>query len=125
MKVKNNQVVVTYPKLATFTHCMPDLALAPSHISLLNYTTDLAIQVTTDADHKFELALQLDDLDTALEIARSSPELEGEVKWKALGDCVLAVWHFDLASGRLECADATADGDGRLEGARRARHESW
>lgn len=53
--------------------------------------------MTTDADHKFELALQLDDLDTALEIARSVPELEAEMKWKALGDRALAVWRFDLA----------------------------
>lgn len=53
--------------------------------------------MTTDPDHKFELALQLDDLDTALEIARSVPEIEAEVKWKALGDRALAVWRFDLA----------------------------
>jgi hypothetical protein len=66
------------------------------------------------------LALQLDDLDTTLEIARSVPELEAEVKWKALGDRALAVWRFDLArvfraGGGFECAHATADGDGRSE----------
>ncbi|KAK7030725.1 coatomer subunit beta [Favolaschia claudopus] len=58
---------------------------------------ELALQVTTDPDHKFDLALQLDDLDTALEIARTVPELEAELKWKSLGDRALAVWRFDLA----------------------------
>lgn len=58
---------------------------------------ELALQVTTDPDHKFELALQLDDLDTALEITRTVPELEAELKWKSLGDRALAVWRFDLA----------------------------
>jgi coatomer subunit beta' len=35
---------------------------------------ELALTVTTDPDHKFDLSLQLDDLDTALDIARSVPE---------------------------------------------------
>jgi coatomer subunit beta' len=52
------------------------------------------------------LALQLDDLDAALEIARSVPELEAEVKWKALGDRALAVWRFDLAR---ECFERAGD----------------
>jgi coatomer subunit beta' len=53
--------------------------------------------VTTDPDHKFDLALSLDDLDVAVEIARTVPENESEVKWKALGDRALTVWRFDLA----------------------------
>ena len=53
--------------------------------------------MTTDTDHKFDLCLQLDDLDTAVSIARSVPEPEAEMKWKALGDRALAVWRFDLA----------------------------
>ncbi|KIJ98527.1 hypothetical protein K443DRAFT_207234 [Laccaria amethystina LaAM-08-1] len=65
---------------------------------------ELAIQVTTDPDHKFELALSLDDLDTALEIARTVSENEAEVKWKALGDRALAVWRFDLAKEAFEKA---------------------
>jgi len=67
---------------------------------------ELAMQVTTDPDHKFDLSLQLDDLDTALEIARSVPELEAEIKWKALGDRALAVWRFDLAR---ECFENAGD----------------
>ncbi|PPR04845.1 hypothetical protein CVT24_007233 [Panaeolus cyanescens] len=66
---------------------------------------ELAIQVTTDPDHKFDLALSLDDLDTATQIARTVPENEAEVKWKALGDRALTVWRFDLAKESFEKAN--------------------
>ena len=66
---------------------------------------ELALQVSTDPDHKFDLALQLDDLDTALEITRSIQEPESESKWKAIGDRALAVWRFDLARECFEKAD--------------------
>ncbi|KIK12636.1 hypothetical protein PISMIDRAFT_18602 [Pisolithus microcarpus 441] len=46
---------------------------------------------------RFDLALQLDDLDVTTEITRCMPEAEAETKWKALGDHALAVWRFDLA----------------------------
>ncbi|EKM60052.1 uncharacterized protein PHACADRAFT_206262 [Phanerochaete carnosa HHB-10118-sp] len=65
---------------------------------------ELALQVTTDPDHKFDLSLQLDDLDAAVEIARTVPELEAETKWKAIGDRALAVWRFDLARESFEKA---------------------
>jgi len=67
---------------------------------------ELALQVTTDPDHKFDLSLQLDDLDGALEIARSVPPPEGDAKWKAIGDRALAVWRFDLAR---ECFERAGD----------------
>jgi coatomer subunit beta' len=65
---------------------------------------ELALKVTTDPDHKFDLSLQLDDLDTALEIVKGVPELEAESKWKALGDRALAVWRFDIARESFEKA---------------------
>ncbi|KJA17733.1 hypothetical protein HYPSUDRAFT_218691 [Hypholoma sublateritium FD-334 SS-4] len=65
---------------------------------------ELALSVTTDPDHKFDLALGLDDLDTAVQIARSVPDNEADVKWKALGDRALAVWRFDLARESFEKA---------------------
>ncbi|KAF9260701.1 coatomer protein [Marasmius fiardii PR-910] len=65
---------------------------------------ELALQITTDPDHKFDLSLQLDDLDAALEIVNGVPELEAEMKWKALGDRALAVWRFDLARTSFEKA---------------------
>ncbi|KAF7309700.1 Coatomer protein [Mycena indigotica] len=58
---------------------------------------ELALTISTDPDHKFDLALQLDDLDVAVEIARSVPALEAELKWKSLGDRALTAWRFDLA----------------------------
>ncbi|KAL5529865.1 SEC27 [Sanghuangporus sanghuang] len=67
---------------------------------------ELAFQVTLDPDHKFDLSLQLDDLDAALEIVRALPETEAETKWKAVGDRALAVWRFDLAR---ECFDKAND----------------
>ena len=65
---------------------------------------ELALQVTTDIDQKFDLSLQLDDLDAAVEIARTVPDLEAETKWKAIGDRALAVWRFDLARESFEKA---------------------
>ncbi|KAF7798395.1 hypothetical protein EIP86_009616 [Pleurotus ostreatoroseus] len=65
---------------------------------------ELALQVTTDLDQKFELSLQLDDLDAAVEIVREVPELEAESKWKAIGDRALATWRFDLAREAFEKA---------------------
>ncbi|KAG6892938.1 hypothetical protein C0993_002467 [Termitomyces sp. T159_Od127] len=66
---------------------------------------ELALTLTTDSDHKFDLALQLDDLETALEITRNVPETEAELKWKALGDRALTVWRFDLAQECFEKAN--------------------
>ncbi|KAI0690264.1 coatomer beta [Cytidiella melzeri] len=66
---------------------------------------ELALQITTDPDHKFDLSLQLDDLDAAVEIARTVPELEAEIKWKAIGDRALAAWRFDLARDSYEKAN--------------------
>jgi len=66
---------------------------------------EIAMQVTSDPDHKFDLSLQLDDLDAAVDIVRSIPEHEAEAKWKALGDRALAVWRFDLAREAFERAN--------------------
>jgi coatomer subunit beta' len=52
------------------------------------------------------LALQLDDLDAALEIVRAVPDAEAETKWKAVGDRALTVWRFDLAR---ECFEKAGD----------------
>ena len=66
---------------------------------------ELAMQITTDPDHKFDLALALDDLDAALGvITQSVPEQEAESKWKALSDRALAVWRFNLAKEAYEKA---------------------
>ncbi|KAI9795035.1 MAG: hypothetical protein M1816_000055 [Peltula sp. TS41687] len=54
----------------------------------------LALEVATDREHRFELALGLNELDVALDIAR---EADVEHKWKTVGDAALAAWRFTLA----------------------------
>ncbi|CAG8633961.1 19563_t:CDS:10, partial [Racocetra fulgida] len=50
---------------------------------------ELALEVSTDIEHKFELAVQLNKLDVAVEIAR---EVGTDAKWKAIGDSALSAW---------------------------------
>lgn len=64
---------------------------------------ELALDVTTDHEQRFELALSLDRLDVALEIART---LDSESKWKVVGDAALAAWDFPLAE---ECFTKAKD----------------
>jgi coatomer subunit beta' len=55
---------------------------------------DLALEIATDAEHKFELALGLGQLPVALELAR---QVDSEHKWKVVGDAALAGWDLGLA----------------------------
>ncbi|CAG8183531.1 unnamed protein product [Penicillium nalgiovense] len=55
---------------------------------------EMALEVATDPEHRFELALALSDLETALTIAR---EANVEHKWKIVGDAALAGWNLALA----------------------------
>jgi len=64
----------------------------------------LALSVSTDPDHRFDLSLALDDLDTALSIAQQTPDPESESKWKAVGDKALSTWKFSLAKQCFEKA---------------------
>ncbi|OAQ65840.1 coatomer beta' subunit [Pochonia chlamydosporia 170] len=56
---------------------------------------ELALEVASDPEHKFELALALNQLDTALELARAA---DVEHKWKTVGDSALAAWDVALAA---------------------------
>lgn len=67
---------------------------------------ELALQVATDPDQQFDLAIQLDDLDKALELARASPDGGAEMKWRTVGDKALAAWRMDLAQ---ECFERAGD----------------
>lgn len=51
---------------------------------------DLALQVTSDPEHKFELAVQLHRLELAESILESHPETESQQKWRQLGDLALS-----------------------------------
>ncbi len=66
----------------------------------------LALQVSTDPDHKFDLAVSLDDFDTALEIAKSGPTSGSEMRWRTIGDKALERWDLSLAQ---ECFDKAGD----------------
>lgn len=55
---------------------------------------EMALEVATDSEHKFELALGLNKLDVALQIAR---EADVEHKWKTVGDAALTGWDLALA----------------------------
>lgn len=66
---------------------------------------ELALQVSTDPDHKFDLSIQLDDLDTALALARASPHLGSQSKWRTVGDRALASWKISLAEECFKMAN--------------------
>ncbi|KAL4880832.1 coatomer WD associated region-domain-containing protein [Aspergillus karnatakaensis] len=55
---------------------------------------ELALEVATDQEHRFELALALNNLEIALDIAR---EANVEHKWKIVGDAALSGWNLSLA----------------------------
>uniref|UniRef100_A0A6G3MDT5 Coatomer subunit beta' (Trinotate prediction) n=1 Tax=Henneguya salminicola TaxID=69463 RepID=A0A6G3MDT5_HENSL len=58
---------------------------------------DLALELTSDLDHKFDLALRLNKLNLAQEIAEN---LDNTNKWKELGRKSSALCRFDIS---LEC----------------------
>lgn len=55
---------------------------------------ELALEVATDPEHRFDLALTLGNLPIALEIAKGA---DAEHRWKTLGDTALAAWDIALA----------------------------
>ncbi|KAI8605370.1 coatomer subunit beta'-like protein [Dissophora ornata] len=69
---------------------------------------ELALEISTDPDHKFDLAIQLGRLDLAVTIARKE---DSEPKWKTLGDCAMEKWKVNLAE---ECFIHAKDLSGLL-----------
>ena len=63
---------------------------------------DVAFRVSSDPEHKFELALQLRDLKSAREVLLQS---ESEQKWRQLGDLSLADFDLPLAEECFVRAD--------------------
>ena len=55
---------------------------------------EMALEVATDPEHRFDLALSLNNLPIALEIAR---EADVEHRWKTVGDAALTGWDVALA----------------------------
>ncbi|KAF8244284.1 Coatomer, beta' subunit [Wilcoxina mikolae CBS 423.85] len=64
---------------------------------------ELALEVATDPEHRFDLALALGNLEIALQLAR---EVDAEHKWKTVGDAALAAWNLVLAQ---ECFNNAKD----------------
>lgn len=69
---------------------------------------ELALSVTTDPDHKFDLALETDKFEVAHEIAKAQ---DSPFKWKQLGAIALSKCQFKLAE---ECMKAGEDYSGLL-----------
>src|SRR5690606_13768130 len=69
---------------------------------------ELALEISTDHDHKFDLAIQLGRLDLAAAIAR---EADSVSKWKQLGDTAMEKWRVNLAE---ECFIQAKDLSGLL-----------
>lgn len=55
---------------------------------------EMAMEITTDIEHQFELAIQLKRLDIAFQLALSS---HSEYKWKQLADLAFSEWDLELA----------------------------
>jgi coatomer subunit beta' len=66
---------------------------------------DVALQVSTDPDHRFDLAVALGQLDTATAIA---DELQNDSKWKQLSDLALRQADFVLAERSMRQANDLA-----------------
>ncbi|KAH8880251.1 putative coatomer subunit beta [Thozetella sp. PMI_491] len=56
---------------------------------------ELALEVATDPEHQFDLAITLNQLDAALQLAE---EANVEHKWKTVGDAALTAWDVGLAA---------------------------
>ncbi|KAK4092965.1 hypothetical protein Purlil1_2890 [Purpureocillium lilacinum] len=56
---------------------------------------ELALEVATDPEHKFDLSLALGQLEIALDLARKA---DVDHKWKTVGDAALAGWDVALAA---------------------------
>lgn len=67
---------------------------------------DLAMNVATDNDQKFELAVELGKLDEANQLAKETPKVDSQNKWRLLGDKALENWDIKLAS---ECFKKAQD----------------
>ncbi len=69
----------------------------------INGQKELAFDITTDNDHKFDLALTLNRIEDAQKIADEQQSTE---KWKKVGDIALVSGHFMLAE---RCFKASSD----------------
>ncbi len=88
---------------------------------------EMALDIATDPEHRFDLALGLNNLDIALSIAQDA---DVEHKWKTVGDAALTAWNIVLAE---ECFTNARDlgsllllhsSSGNAEGLRRLAEQA-
>lgn len=58
-----------------------------------------ALAVATDPDYRFELAVQLGELETALAIAG---EADSESKWRQLGELAMSAGKLEVGLGKVK-----------------------
>ena len=62
-----------------------------------------ALEIATESDYRFELAVHLQRLDLALDIAEGS---ESEAKWRQLGELALSSGKLDVSSSVQSCSSS-------------------
>eukprot|EP00197_Chlamydomonas_leiostraca_P003888 CAMPEP_0202868228 /NCGR_PEP_ID=MMETSP1391-20130828/10511_1 /ASSEMBLY_ACC=CAM_ASM_000867 /TAXON_ID=1034604 /ORGANISM="Chlamydomonas leiostraca, Strain SAG 11-49" /LENGTH=917 /DNA_ID=CAMNT_0049548365 /DNA_START=115 /DNA_END=2865 /DNA_ORIENTATION=- len=67
-----------------------------------------ALEVAVDADYRFDLAIQLGDLEVASEIAQA---LDAEPKWRQLGELAMSAGQLGVAA---QCLERAKDYSGQL-----------
>ena len=108
LAVINYQTAVLRGDAETAARLLPDVPLdqrtrIARFLQAQGHLAD-ALAITTDDDHRFELALQLARLDDALAIARKTPA--NDHRWRMLADLALRRSRFDLAEECLtQCRD--------------------
>ncbi|KAI8867406.1 Coatomer, beta' subunit [Ramicandelaber brevisporus] len=117
-RVIEYQVAIIKGDLTTAHHLLPDIPLDQraklAHFLVSQGHPDLALNVTTDPDHKFELAIQLNKLDVAVELANESSSSSGvddTGKWRLVSECAMASWNIPLA---VQCMKRARDYPGLL-----------
>ena len=99
MPVLNHQVLPTVPR---------EQRTRVAHFLEKQGFKKQALAVSSDPEHKFELAVQLGDLDTAYQLAKESAT---EQKWKQLAELATTRAEFDLAQ---QCLHEANDHGGLL-----------
>jgi coatomer subunit beta' len=70
-----------------------------------------ALKIATDPDYKFDLAVQLGELNIARQIVEHEDMAAGDEKWKQLGELAMSGGDIDLASA---CLAKSGDLSGQL-----------
>ena len=70
------------------------------------FSSKYLANIISDAEHKFDLAIQLGDLDSAYTLAKESAS---EQKWKQLAELATSQAKFELAQQCLHEAQVSTD----------------